>query len=179
MAQASLSPRTDNALDGSRASRRLRSALARLTSTTDATWPTILRITLGGVMLPHALQKTLGVLGGPGISGTMQWFTTSLRMPTVIAAGAIFLEQAGAIALIFGLFTRAAAVAIGIVMVGAVLSVHIRYGFFMNWFGNQAGEGFEFHLLVLAMVVALAIEGGGRASLDRALSRPRVTVSRR
>jgi putative oxidoreductase len=151
--------------------RHLRHAFARFTATNDAVWPTILRVALGGVMLPHALQKTVGLFGGFGLSGTMHWFTAQLHMPALIAATAIFLEQAGALALILGLLTRAGAVAIGILMVGAVLSVHLPYGFFMNWSGTQAGEGFEFHLLVLAMVVPLALEGGGRASIDAALSR--------
>ncbi len=165
--------RADTAGDPTSASRPLHDAFARLITTSDAIGPTILRITLGGVMLPHALQKTLGLFGGPGFSGTMQAFTTQLHLPAVLAAGAIFLEQAGALALILGLCTRAAAVAIGIVMVGAVLTVHQQNGFFMNWFGKQAGEGYEFHLLVLAMVAALIIEGGGRVSIDGGLARSR------
>jgi len=152
-----------------------RITLGRLIATSDAIAPTILRITLGGVMLPHALQKTLGLFGGAGLSGTMQVFTTQLHLPVLLGAGAIFLEQAGALALVLGLFTRAAAVATGIIMVGAVLTIHLQYGFFMNWFGTQAGEGYEFHLLVLAMVAALVIVGGGKASIDGAWSRSRKT----
>ena len=171
--QANPTPRINAALDALSPRQRMRYALARLTTTTDAIWPTILRITLGGVMLPHALQKTLGLFGGFGLSSTMHWFTAQLHMPAIVAASAIFLEQIGALSLIFGLFTRAGAVAIGIIMVGAVLTVHLPYGFFMNWAGTQAGEGFEYHLLALAVVVALTIAGGGRASIDAALSRSR------
>jgi putative oxidoreductase len=56
-------------------------------------------------------------------------------------------------------------------MLGAVATVHAPNGFFMNWFGNQAGEGFEFHLLALALVISLLLQGGGRASLDQRLAR--------
>jgi len=142
-------------------------------ATTDAIAAAILRITLGGVMLPHALQKTLGLFGGGGWGATMNSFTTQLHLPWVIGALVILFEQAVALALVLGLLTRAAAVAIGIVMVGAVLTVHLRNGLFMNWFGNQAGEGYEFHLLVLAMVAALLIGGGGKLSVDGAWSRSR------
>jgi len=151
----------------------VRDVLDRLITTTDSNTPTILRLTLGGVMLPHALQKTLGLFGGSGLSATMQTFTTQLHLPATLAAGAIFLEQVGALALVLGLFTRLAASALGVVMVGAVLTVHLRNGFFMNWFGTQAGEGYEYHLLVLAMVAALIIEGGGKLSVDSALLRAR------
>ena len=143
----------------------------RLVRTTDAAWPAILRLTLGGVMLPHAAQKTLGLFGGGGYAQTMHWFTASLRLPTALAVLVIVIEQVASLALILGLFTRAAAAGIGLVMLGAVFTVHLRNGFFMNWYGTQAGEGFEFHLLALAMVLALMLGGGGRASIDRALSR--------
>ena len=146
-------------------------AYQRLVRTTNEAWPAILRLTLGGVMLPHAAQKTLGLFGGDGYAQTMHWFTGPLRLPEALAVLVIVLEQAGSLALILGLFTRAAAAGVGLVMIGAVFTVHLRNGFFMNWYGTQAGEGFEFHLLALAMVLALMLGGGGRASIDRALSR--------
>jgi putative oxidoreductase len=149
----------------------LRRAFQRLISTTDAAWPMILRVTLGGVMLPHAAQKTLGLFGGFGFTKTMQWFTEQLHLPAALAVLVIVIEQAGALALLFGLLTRAAAVGIGAVIIGAIFTVHLQNGFFMNWYGTQAGEGFEFHLLVLAMVAALMLGGGGLASVDRTLSR--------
>jgi len=167
---ASVTNHSDSPQRAERKREPYREALRRLTVTSDAIWPTILRVTLGGVMLPHALQKTLGWFGGYGPAKTMAWFTTQLHMPVVVAATAILLEQLGALALIVGLFTRLGALAIGAVMIGAVLTVHWPNGFFMNWLGTQPGEGFEFHLLVLAMVAALAIEGGGRGSIDAVLS---------
>jgi putative oxidoreductase len=146
-------------------------AYQRLISTTSAAWPTILRVTLGGVMLPHAAQKTLGLFGGGGFAQTVHWFTGLLHLPMALAVLVIVIEQVGALGLIFGLFTRIAAAGIGLVMIGAVFTVHLRNGFFMNWDNTQAGEGFEFHLLALAMVFALMLCGGGRASIDRALYR--------
>jgi putative oxidoreductase len=160
---------TDKSTEESSYGLELRRAFQRLISTTDAAWPMILRVTLGGVMIPHAAQKTLGLFGGPGYAKTMQWFTEQLHLPTALAVLVIVVEQAGSLALVLGLLTRAAAVGIGAVMIGAILTVHLQNGFFMNWFGTQAGEGFEFHLLALAMVAALILGGGGRASVDRAL----------
>ena len=81
-------------------------------------------------------------------------------------------EFLGSLLLLAGIFTRFAAFSIGLVMAGAAVLVHAPNGFFMNWFGNQAGEGFEFHLLAIAIASALVIAGGGRSSLDRKLSRP-------
>jgi putative oxidoreductase len=80
-------------------------------------------------------------------------------------------EFLGAIALILGLLTRLAAFGLFAVMAGAVYLVHWQNGFFMNWTGNQQGEGIEYHLLVMAIALALMIRGGGRASFDRILSR--------
>jgi len=52
----------------------------------------------------------------------------------------------------------------------AILTVHMSNGFFMNWFGKQAGEGFEYHLLAIGLAVAVMIGGSGAASIDRALT---------
>lgn len=151
----------------------VRRAFQRLVATTNAVWPTILRVALGVVILPHAAQKTLGLFGGAGFAQTMHWFTGQLRLPAALAVLVIVIEHVGSLALVFGLLTRAAAAGVGLVMIGAVLTVHVRYGFFMNWYGTQAGEGFEFHLLALAIVAALMLGGGGRASIDGALWRAR------
>ena len=56
-------------------------------------------------------------------------------------------------------------------MTGAIITVHLKHGFFMNWAGKQAGEGFEYHLLAIALAVALMITGGGKASIDFLLTR--------
>ncbi|MEO8358898.1 MAG: DoxX family protein [Vicinamibacteria bacterium] len=126
----------------------------------------VARIVLGCVMLPHGVQKTLGWFGGYGFVGTMNFFTTTMHIPWVFALAAILAESVGAIALIAGLGTRLAAAAIATNMVVAVLTSHLANGFFMNWFGNQKGEGFEYHLLAIGLALVLMIQGGGRWSAD-------------
>lgn len=123
------------------------------------------RVALGLVILPHGLQKTLGWFGGYGFSGTMAAFTAD-GMPAVLAFLVIVAESLGALGLVAGLLTRLSAAGIAAVMVGAIAMVHWPNGFFMNWFGGQAGEGFEYHLLVLTLALPLVVLGGGRAAAD-------------
>ncbi|MFT3774266.1 MAG: DoxX family protein [Minicystis sp.] len=144
--------------------------LAALLRTTDAAAPLVVRLTLGAVMFPHGAQKLLGWFGGYGFSGTMGFFTGTMHVPAPLAFLVIMAESFGALLLLAGAFTRVAAAGIGAVMLGAIALTHAPHGFFMNWFGNQAGEGFEYHLLVLGMAAALVIAGGGRASVDRAIA---------
>jgi putative oxidoreductase len=128
----------------------------------------ILRVTLAVVMFPHGAQKVFGWFGGHGFKGTMKSFTGS-GIPTVFALLAIAAESLGSLALAVGLLTRVAAFGIACVMLVAIVTVHRLNGFFMNWEGNQKGEGFEYHLLALAMAVSLIIVGAGAWSLDGAL----------
>lgn len=125
----------------------------------------IARVFLGVLILPHGLQKLLGVFGGYGFTATVEFFS-GMGVPSVIGALIVFGESFGALFLILGLLSRIAAAGIGLIMLGAVLMVHAQYGFFMNWFGSQAGEGFEYHLLALGLSAALIISGGGKLSLD-------------
>jgi putative oxidoreductase len=133
----------------------------------------ILRLTLGIVFFPHGAQKVLGWFGGAGLSGTLDHFTQQMGLPLAVAALVIAAEFLGSLGLIVGFLTRIAALGIASVMAGAIFLVHLPFGFFMNWFGNKAGEGFEFHLLAIGMALALMIRGGGAASLDLLLSRKR------
>ncbi len=137
--------------------------------TPDSASLMIVRLALGIVMLPHGLQKTVGLFGGGGFSGTMGFFT-SQGMPAALAFLVILAESAGSLGLIVGFLTRIAALGIGCVMVGAIFMVHLPNGFFMNWFGKQAGEGFEYHLLAIGMALAVLVGGGGRASIDGAIA---------
>ncbi len=131
----------------------------------------ILRVMLGAVFFPHGAQKALGWFGGHGLAGTLDFFTQNMGMPLAAAALVIAAEFLGSLGLITGLLTRLAAFGIFCVMSGAVLLVHLKNGFFMNWGGNQAGEGFEYHLLAIAIAFALMLKGGGRWSLDRLIAR--------
>ncbi len=142
----------------------------KLIATKDDTAALVLRVMLGLVFFPHGAQKLLGWFGGHGFSGTMGFFTGQLGIPALFAFLAIIAEFFGALGLIVGLFTRVAALGIMSVMLVAVPMLHAKHGFFMNWFGNQAGEGFEYHLLVIAMAAALIIRGGGTWSADKALA---------
>lgn len=138
-------------------------------ATDRSTILTILRITLGLVILPHGLQKTVGWFGGYGFSGTMGGFV-GMGIPAFLAFLAIFAESAGAMALIAGITTRIAAFGVGVTMLVASF-MHKANGFFMNWSGQQKGEGIEFHILAIGIAIALMIGGAGRFSLDRALTK--------
>jgi putative oxidoreductase len=128
------------------------------------------RIALGLIILPHGAQKLLGWFGGYGLSGTMGFFTDTMHLPAPLAFLIILAESFGAAALVFGAGTRLAAVGIASVMLGAIVTTHANIGFFMNWLGSQTGEGFEYHLLVLALEAPLIIRGGGLFSLDAAIA---------
>lgn len=131
----------------------------------------IMRLTLGCVMLPHGLQKVFGLFGGAGLQATMNSFTAKLGLPAPVAVLVILAESAGALGLIFGFFTRLCALGIALVMGGAIFFAHWQHGFFMNWFGRQAGEGFEYHLLAIGLALALVVHGGGKWSLDQRIAR--------
>ncbi|MBI3239671.1 MAG: DoxX family protein [Flavobacteriia bacterium] len=130
----------------------------------------ITRLTAGLILFPHGAQKMLGIFGGYGFNGTMGYFTDVLHLPWMIGFLVIFIEFVGAIALILGFVSRIWAASIIVLMLGIIFSSHIDNGFFMNWFGNQKGEGFEFHLLVIGLCAAILVNGSGKFSLDRKLS---------
>lgn len=145
--------------------------IKQLFTTKDDISMMILRITLGLVIFPHGAQKMFGWFGGHGFAGTMHHFTENMGIPYIFALAAILAESVGAVALVAGLGSRIAALGIGITIGVAAIMVSAQHGFFMNWFGNQAGEGFEYHLLVVGMAIALLISGGGKWSVDRLLAK--------
>lgn len=145
----------------------------KLLSTENDGAALLLRLGLGVVMFPHGAQKLLGWFGGYGLSGTLHHFTADMGIPFIFALAAILAESLGALALIGGLFSRLAALGVGVTMTVAALMGHVHNGFFMNWFGNQPGEGFEYHILAVTIALAIAIKGGGKWSLDRLLSKNR------
>lgn len=130
----------------------------------------IVRLGLGIVMFPHGAQKVLGWFGGYGFAATMGMFTDKMHVPAVFAVLAILAESAGSLGLLTGCLTRIAAFGVLCNMAVAVIMVHSANGFFMNWTGQQAGEGFEYHILAIAMALALIVAGGGKGSVDRAIA---------
>lgn len=135
---------------------------------------TIARLALGAMILPHGLQKAFGLFGGYGFEGTMGYFTGALGIPWLFAVLAIAAELLGGLGLLTGLFGRVAALGVGSVMAVALVT-HLPNGFFMNWGGTMpaGAEGFEFHLLAIALAAVVALRGSGALSLDRALAPPR------
>jgi putative oxidoreductase len=144
--------------------------LKKLFHTEDDTVLTILRLVLGVVFLAHGSQKMLGWFGGYGFKATMGFFTQTLHVPTVFAFLAICAEFFGGLGLLLGLLSRIAAFGITANMLVAIFTAHLPNGFFMNWSGQQKGEGFEYHVLVVALTLAVMIRGAGAFSLDHAVS---------
>ena len=138
---------------------------------TDASWRSLVqRVAVAGVMLPHGLQKAFGLFGGPGFDKSAEMLAQGTHLPYLFGVLAVLAETIGVLLLLTGFLTRVGALGLSCVMIGAVAAVHWHNGFFMNWFGNQPGEGFEYHLLMLALVVPLIVSGGGRWSIDRAIA---------
>jgi putative oxidoreductase len=131
---------------------------------------TVIRIVLGVVILPHGLQKVFGWFGGYGIKGTMGWLTGTVGLPSFVAALVLISESLGAAGLILGLFGRLGAFGVLCVMLGAVVTAHLKVGFFMNWNSEAGrGEGYEYHLMAIAMAAIILWQGSGALSLDRLL----------
>jgi putative oxidoreductase len=142
-----------------------------LFKTNDDVSPLILRVLLAAVMFPHGAQKALGWFGGFGFEGTMEFFTRTMHIPAPLALLAVAAEFLGPVALVLGLGSRIAAFGIGTTISVAALTVALPNGFFMNWFGNQKGEGFEYHILMAAIAIAVVIQGGGKWALDSVIHR--------
>ncbi|MBL4676843.1 MAG: DoxX family protein [Mucilaginibacter sp.] len=149
----------------------MKNIFTRLASTESKIAPLILRITYALVLWPHGAQMLLGWFGGYGFSGTMSYFTGEGGLPLVIAFLVILLEFFGSLFILFGFFTRLTAVACIILFIGMILTVHEQFGFFMNWYGNMKGEGFEYHLFGMGILLSLVISGAGKASVDALIAR--------
>jgi len=131
---------------------------------------TIARLTLAIILFPHGAQKMLGWYGGYGFEGTMNFFTEVKNIPWIIGLAVIFIEFIGPFFLLAGVGTRIWALLIIADMAGIIFSSHTQYGFFINWFGNQPGEGFEYHLLVIGLALTSLVAGSGKLSVDSLLS---------
>jgi uncharacterized membrane protein YphA (DoxX/SURF4 family) len=134
---------------------------------TSNDWPGLItRLTIGLIMFPHGAQKVLGWFGGPGFNGEMTFFTQTLHLPWLIAFLVIIIEFFGAISLILGFVSRIWSAGMIILFIGIIWVAHLDFGFFMNWFGNQKGEGYEYHLLIIGLSLATLINGSGKFSID-------------
>jgi putative oxidoreductase len=143
--------------------------IANLTGT-RADWVVgVARIVLGIIFFAHGAQKLLGWYGGPGLASSMRTFTEHLHLPPTMAFLVIAGELFSGVGLIVGLFSRIAALVIALTMVGAIATVHFRFGLFLNWFGTQEGHGIEYHLLTIALALVIVVQGAGTFSLDRLL----------
>ncbi len=144
--------------------------LQKLIATGNDWYPVLLRLAAGIMMLPHGLQKTIGWFGGAGFSRQMAGFEAG-HIPAAFAFLAIMAELLGSIGLIVGFLTRIAAFGVCCNMVIGAILVNLPNGFFMNWTGRQKGEGFEFHILAVAILVVVMAKGAGALSVDRAIAK--------
>lgn len=131
----------------------------------------ITRLSVGVVLFPHGAQKMLGLFGGYGFSGTMAYFTDTLHLPWLIGFSVILIEFVASLCLILGLGSRICSALIILLFLGIIFTSHLDYGFFMNWYGNQKGEGYEFHLLVIGLSLATLVNGSGKYALDQRLNK--------
>jgi len=131
---------------------------------------TILRVALGVVLLAHGLQKAFGWFGGFGWSNTIDYFTNTVGVPAFLGAFIIIIETLGALLLIVGFAGRINAALMGIVITGAFFQAHLENGFYMNWFGNHKGEGYEFDILFVVIAFVVSLRGSGAFSLDRVIT---------
>lgn len=143
--------------------------MKKLLQTSDDWTLTFVRLLLGVVFFAHGAQKLLGWFGGFGFTATVGAFV-KMGMPLAVAYFAIFVEFFGGLSMLFGLLSRLAGLGIAAEMCGAIATVHYHNGFFMNWYGMQKGEGFEYHLLTIAIAVLIMIRGAGAFSLDRTIA---------
>jgi putative oxidoreductase len=129
----------------------------------------IARIIVGVIFMAHGAQKLFGAFGGPGLSAVVGMMGP---LGYLVSIGEFF----GGLGLVVGFLSRFSAASIIVIMLGAIAMVHLKVGFFMNWMGNQGGEGFEYHLLAIAIVLVIVIAGPGRYAIGRSLPLPRSIV---
>lgn len=140
-------------------------SILRLCNTNQNWAPFIARIVLAIVIFPHVAQKILGIWGGHGLEAMMTSFNQWFGIPSFISFLVAIAEFFGAIGLFIGLFGRFMAGSIIMVMLGAIYLV-VNQHFFMNWYSQPRGEGFEFHLLAIGLALIVVVSGSGKYSLD-------------
>jgi len=131
----------------------------------------IARLTLGLVIFPHGAQKLLGLFGGYGYQGTMESLTTQMGLPSIVAFSVIMIEFFGSISLVLGIFSRFWALSLVGMFTGIIITTQLEHGFFMNWYGNQAGEGYEYSILIIGLALSVLLNGSGKWSIDTIISK--------
>jgi len=142
----------------------------KIIRTSDDPVLTVLRLALAIVVFPHGAQKALGLFGGFGFAGTYGFLTQQMHIPAALALLVFAAEFLAPIGLFVGFLSRVAAFGIAVDLLVALLMVHLPNGFFMNWSGQQKGEGIEFFILAIGIAIAIMIGGSGAWSIDRTLS---------
>ena len=127
----------------------------------------VTRLSIGLILFPHGAQQMLGKFGGYGFSGTMGFLRDTLHLPWLIAFLVITIQFFGSLSLVTGFASRLWSIAIAVVFIGTIFTAHIGNGFFMNWYGTQKGEGFEYALLIIGLSIATLINGSGKYSIDK------------
>ncbi|MCK0107908.1 DoxX family protein [Flavobacteriaceae bacterium S0825] len=131
----------------------------------------IARLTLGLVIFPHGAQKLLGLFGGNGYTATIEFFTTQMALPSIVAFSIIMIEFFGSISLILGFLSRFWSLSLAGMFIGIIYTTQLEHGFFMNWFGNQGGEGYEYSLLIIGLALTIIVNGSGKWSIDNLISK--------
>ena len=149
----------------------MKNSVKQLLRTTPNIGYSIARWTLGLVLFPHGAQKLLGLFGGYGYSATMESLTTHMNLPSMIAFSVIMIEFFGSISLILGFISRFWALSLVGMFTGIIITTQLEHGFFMNWFGNQAGEGYEYSLLIIGLALSVLANGSGKWSADGLISK--------
>jgi putative oxidoreductase len=129
------------------------------------------RVAVGVVFMAHGAQILFGAFGGPGLAAFVRAMGP---LGYLVAIGEFF----GGLGLVVGFLTRFSAASLIVIMLGAIAMVHIKVGFFMNWAGRQAGEGFEYHLLAIGILLPVLIAGPGRLAIGRFLPLPKTAGDR-
>lgn len=140
--------------------------IQRIIQTNDNWGQLIARFTIGLVLFPHGAQKMLGLFGGPGFTLTLNVLTNQMQLPWIVAVLVILVEFFGSIFLIIGFASRVWSLAIAFLFIGIIFTAQIEHGFFMNWFGIQKGEGYEYSLLIIGIAISTLVNGSGRFSID-------------
>jgi putative oxidoreductase len=130
----------------------------------------VVRLGLGIVFFAHGAQKTLGWFGGRGLAATIAGFR-QMNIPPAAATLAALVECLGGLAMIVGFLARPAALGLIVVMLVAIVMVHARHGFFINFAQTPGkGHGFEFNLALIVMALSILIGGAGALSIDHLIA---------